>query len=91
MSTAEMFQFTLYVSALMIKFMCMIFFFICSVFCFCFLVVCKNFSFFGSFSLSHVFRIIPLLLLFSVTKNNSNTTFCSEFSAFLKPFSMNCD
>ena len=24
-------------------------------------------------------------------KNNSNTTFCSEFLAFLKPFSMNCE
>ena len=24
-------------------------------------------------------------------KVNSNTTFCSEFSAFFKPFSMNCD
>ena len=28
---------------------------------------------------------------FSVNKNNRNTTFCSEFSAFLKPFSVNCD
>ena len=27
----------------------------------------------------------------SVNKNNSNTPFCSEFLAFLKPFSMNCD
>ena len=27
----------------------------------------------------------------SVNKNNSNTTVCSEFLAFLKPFSMNCD
>ena len=26
-----------------------------------------------------------------VNKNNSNTTFCSEFSVFLKRFSMNCD
>ena len=29
--------------------------------------------------------------LSSVNKNNSSTTFCSEFSAFLKPFSVNCD
>ena len=28
---------------------------------------------------------------FSVNKNNSDTTFCSEFSAFFKPFSVNCD
>ena len=27
----------------------------------------------------------------SVNKNNSNTIFCSEFLAFLKPFSVNCD
>ena len=30
-------------------------------------------------------------LLCSVNKNNSNTTFCSEFPAFLKPFSVTCD
>ena len=30
-------------------------------------------------------------LFFSVNKNNSDTTFCSEFSAFVKPFSVNCD
>ena len=29
--------------------------------------------------------------LLSVNKNNSNTTLCSEFLAFLKPFSMNYD
>jgi len=32
-----------------------------------------------------------LILVSSVNKNNSNTPFCSEFSAFLKPFSVNCD
>ena len=32
-----------------------------------------------------------LFHLVSVNKNNSNTTFRSEFSVFLKPFSVNCD
>ena len=32
-----------------------------------------------------------LASLFSVKNNNSNTTFCSEFSVFLNPFSVNCD
>ena len=29
--------------------------------------------------------------VFGVNKNNSSTTFCSQFLAFLKPFSVNCD
>ena len=51
---------------------------------------CDNFFFFFNFQKSQQLIIVSSLFS-SVNKNNSNTTFCSEFSAFLKPFSVNCD